>query len=848
MRGSTAVSWVGVVVLAAALAPTSLGQLASPVSPATVPCPGIIALSPETMSLDPPPHVLCPGISTGTFLGGSREDWAVGIAVDSLGFRYTTGFTYSADFLVTPEAYDASFGGTTPDDADGFVAKFNPDGALVYSTFLGGSSWDEGWSIAMDISGNAYVMGNTISSDFPTTNTAAFPHYAGSSDVFVTKLDRGGQVVYSTFLGGWGEDGGWDIAVDAAGSAYVTGYTLSRDFPATSRKYAKAGEPWQAFVTKLNPEGSAIVYSTLIGGSGAETAEGIAVDSEGNVFLTGATSSPDFPITKEGVEFGGGSHDDFVLKLDPSGEMLVFSTFLGGSDYEDANGIALDGQGNVYIAGFTRSWDFPTTNGAFDRVLDGVADAYVVKLNETGDFAYSTLLGGEQYDDTWAIAVDEAGHAYVTGETYSDGFPTTKGALDATHNSDRDAYIVKLDPSGTGLVYSSFLGGAVEQPDSEAGDLGTSVAIDATGNATVVGGTSAPDFPVLEDAADTTYNGIVDAFLVTLQLVPEPNRPPVAWFEVTQSSTNPTHLFVDARRSADAEDVDDLLVVRWDWEDDGVWDTDWSSTMTASHTYVSPGTFIIRLEVRDAEGLTGNTTRQVTIPGNRAPTLTTINSVPAVAIAGEDVQLSASASDPEGDVLTYAWDFGDGASDTGTTLAGGGTITATHTYAAEGMYTVTLVVTDGKGGSASGSVSVSVSPPPNVAPSLTPVSMSWTVVVVGQEVVLMSTASDPDGDPVAWTIDWGDGTQSSGSTPAGGGAILAARSYLMPGAHTITLTVTDGRGGSTSETASVTVTARPPEPSGGSEPVVLWAIGGVMVAIATGFGFLIWRVFRRSRN
>jgi len=317
---------------------------------------------------------------------------------------------------------------------------------------------------------------------------------------------------YSTYLGGIDTDAGAGIAVDAAGNAYVTGRTASLDFPATVGAYrsvpALPGGSFgsNVFVTKLNPSCTALVYSAYIGGSADDQGMGIAVDASGNAYVTGITSSPDFPITPEAVQAAladpSGGYDAFVIKLDPSGSSLVYPTYLGGiGSYDWGASIAVDTPGNAYVAGATWSLDFPTTAGAFQPVFPGMnrygaSTAFVTKLNPTGTaLVYSTYLGGSSDragDAATGIVVDAAGNAFITGTTSSPNFPTTPGAFQTALAANSisipmDAFVTKLNPAGSALVYSTFLGGTGD-------DAASGMALDTDGNAYVTGQTSG-DFP-----------------------------------------------------------------------------------------------------------------------------------------------------------------------------------------------------------------------------------------------------------------------------------------------------------------------------------------------------------------
>jgi hypothetical protein len=436
------------------------------------------------------------------FLGGSNYDYGYGIAVDSSGNAYVTGYTGSNDFpaVVGP---DLSHNGNT----DAFVAKVNPSGtALVYAGFLGGSGSDYGRGIAVDASGNAYVTGETDSSDFPAVVGPDTSHNGGYEDAFVAKVNPSGTaLVYSGFLGGSGWDDGYGIAVDASGNAYVTGYTWSSDFPAVVGPDTSHNGDGDAFVAKVNPSGTALVYAGFLGGSGWDLGEGIAVDASGNAYVTGETRSSDFPaVVGPDTSYNGGG-DAFVARVNPSGTALVYAGFLGGWSYDHGCGIAVDSSGNAYVTGGTRSSDFPAVVGP-DLSHNGHNDAFVAKVNPSGTaLVYAGFLGGSGWDYGYGIAVDSSGNAYVTGYTVSSDFPAVVGP-DLSHNGDTDAFVAKVNPSGTALVYAGLLGGS-------GWDEGHGIAVDSSGNAYVTGVTESSDFPAVV-GPDTSYNsGDGDAFV-----------------------------------------------------------------------------------------------------------------------------------------------------------------------------------------------------------------------------------------------------------------------------------------------------------------------------------------------
>lgn len=634
----------------ASMAPQASAAPLTSAAPSTLagslPCPNIVRSSPATASTNPPPVPLspCPGVVAGTFLGGSNADVATDVAVDAAGNGYATGWTLSPDFPTTPGAYDTTFNGEPePLNSDAFLAKFDATGALVFSSFLGGSSRDHALAIAVDQQGNIYVTGSTASLDFPTLKGAYDTTFNGAVDVlntdaFLAKFNSDGALVYSTFLGGSEADVGTSIALDAYGNAYVTGDTGSNDFPVTPGAFAGAGSKPDAFVAKLSPDGTALVYSTVIGGGGSEEASGIALDPSGNAYVAGLTHSPDFPVTPDAFdttfnqpwpeEWGACCpYDAFLFKLTPDATALGYSTFIGGDATflggdicnEQITRIAANSSGVVYLAGYRGclGQEDPPDPSLPPRDPQG----FLARFEPSGMPIYRPFL----FDaDPWGVALDGSDNVYLTGsagEGRYGGLPTTPGAYDRTLNGELDAFAAKLDAQVSTLLYSTYLGGGdevlLEQPRPGLGvpseDFGASIAFDPTGNATVVGWTGSIDFPVTEGGYDTAYNGLTDAFVIRIELIPEPNRAPYAYFEVVAPAQGEFTVFVNASNSADAEDADDLLEVRWDWEDDGVWDTAWSAVKTASHQYEAQGVYTIRLEVQDTGGLVGSTAREVTV-------------------------------------------------------------------------------------------------------------------------------------------------------------------------------------------------------------------------------------------
>ncbi len=358
------------------------------------------------------------------------------------------------------------------------------DPVLVYSTYLGGSSDDDVDDIAVDSVGNAYVTGTTSSTNFPTQNPLQAAFRGGYSDAFISKLNSSGNgLIYSTYLGGNDYEGGQGISVDKAGNVYVTGTTYSQNFPTLNPFQSANGGSYDAFVSKINSSGNGLIYSTYLGGDYDEDSSAIAIDISNNAYITGTTSSTNFP-TRNPLQaaFGGGSYGDaFVSKLNSSGNGLIYSTYLGGNDFDVGFAIAVNNTGNAYVTGYTTSTDFPIQN-PLKATLGGTEDGFVAKLNSAGNgFIYSTYLGGNASDIALAIAIDNAGYAYVTGYTESQDFPNFPNSNNLLLN----AYVIKLNLDGNQLIYSSFIAGnslyALKQV------VGYGIAVDNLSNAYVTG-------------------------------------------------------------------------------------------------------------------------------------------------------------------------------------------------------------------------------------------------------------------------------------------------------------------------------------------------------------------------
>ena len=376
------------------------------------------------------------------------------------------------------------------------------DPIVSYSTYLGSSRFDAAAAVVIGADGSAYVTGSTGFSNFPTTPGAFQPqssHDRAGSEAFVSKLSPdGGSLVYSTYLGGSTYDHGAAIAVDAAGSAYVTGYTGSADYPVVSSLQSYAGGGSDVFVSKLTPDGSGLVYSTFIGGSNPtdqnawDFGEAIAVNQLGQAWVTGRTGSSDFPLQNAAqATYGGEYSDAFVLKLAANGGSLLSSSFLGGADRDAGYGIAVVPGGTaVFVVGATASDDFPSL-GALQEYA-GAGDAFVTRLTGAGDITFSSHFGGQYEDLAEAVAVDGSKRPVIVGRTYSDDLPTVnpfQARPDCVSFGCQNAFVTRLAAGGQSIGFSSYLGGSDI-------DVATGVAIDAVGDVYVAGQTYSMDFPL----------------------------------------------------------------------------------------------------------------------------------------------------------------------------------------------------------------------------------------------------------------------------------------------------------------------------------------------------------------
>jgi hypothetical protein len=444
-----------------------------------------------------------PALTFSTYIGGPAFDTIYAVASDASGNIYVTGETDSGSLTGGPEPTGASY--------DAWVAKLNGAGSqLLYLVYLGGSQNDSGRGVAVDSAGNAYVTGITASLDFPTTSGAFSTVFTGTQEAFISKLNSSGLIQYSTYLGG-GSDAGYAIAVDTSGAVYAAGQTASVSFPVTTGtiQQSNGGGFSDCFVSKLNALGSALLYSTYLGGSALDLCAGIAIDVSGDAYITGTTYSTNFPTQSPLQSALLGSASAFVSEINASGSALLYSTYLGGSILDNGNAIALDSFDAAYIAGSTASPDFPTTAGGLQTALGGTYNAFVSKIAPGGgSLSYSTFVGGSGVDDADAIVVDSLGQAVVGGYTSSPNFPVA-GAIQGTFQGIFDAFATVVNATGSGLVFSSYFGGSGD-------DRGFGVAALPGGSLALGGMTASANFPT-SAALQGSFGGTYDGFALSLQ-------------------------------------------------------------------------------------------------------------------------------------------------------------------------------------------------------------------------------------------------------------------------------------------------------------------------------------------
>ncbi len=727
------------------------------------------------------------------------------------------------------------------------------DPTLDYATYLGGRNADEILALAVDDLDYTYVTGSTASYNFPVEGGVQ-PTKSGGRDTFVAKLSPdGATLIYACYLGGSRFDRGTGIAVDSEGHAFLTGTTYSWNFPtanALQPTYARLGD---AFIAKLDPTGSAIIYSTYLGGKKKEKGNGIALDEMGAAYVVGTTSSRDFPTANALQPAYARLGDAFITKLDPDGTALLYSTYLGGNKKDEGYGIALDEAGAAFVVGSTSSRDFPTAN-ALQPSYARLGDAFIAKLDPDGSvLTYSTYLGGKWKDKGNGIALDETGSAYVVGSTSSRDFPTAN-ALQPTHGGGwNDAFVAKLNPNGTVLDYSTYLGGHREDqglaiavnwagsafltgrtnsstlpminavqsnyggglydafvaaflPDGSAlayssylggskDDRGFGIGIDMSGNTYVAGTTRSRDFPTINALQGMFGGGWSDAFLARISI----EAPTIAFVNPTDGAQlNEGTLTFDITFEKGELDLDlnsfQLLVNGVDVSADAQ-----VTPAGATYTPSAPlptGQNTATASIADKVGISQSTTIsfEVLTAGLQAIADCSPTSGP-IPLA---VRFRSRGEFPGGSIVRYRWDFeGDGVFDTSDAVARD----YTHTYQQKGTYDALLEVTSNLGNTATDTCTLDArgNPPTataNVSPSNGAIPLTVDFTCVG---------NDAEGNITLYEWDFdGDGTFDYSSPSSG----TTSHTYTTQGTFVAVCRVTDDDG-MTGEARTTTTVIRP---------------------------------------
>ncbi|HUW56747.1 MAG TPA: PKD domain-containing protein [Planctomycetota bacterium] len=696
--------------------------------------------------------VIDPDLLWANYFGGSHFDMAIG-----------TDAALSGDIVMAgmSSPIDSAVGG----NADAFVAKYGTDGNLLWATFLGGTAFDQADGVATDNSGNVLLTGRTYSSNFGGATNG----FHGVADAFAAKVSPQGVLDWALYLGGSSEDYGWGIAADSTGAALVAAHAWSEDFDGAGNMHH--GGLSDAVAVKVSADGVPI-WAKYLGGSSSEHGMGIAVDASDNVYLGIETVSDDF----EGrINDYRGGWDTLAAKLNPNGE-LEWVTYVGGSLDDVCYGIAVDGMDDILLTGHTNSTDF---SGAPAGGYHGGVDGFVAKVDPVGELQWATYLGGSAWDGGGAIDADEMGNIVVALQTRSSDF---YGKANEYHGGFSDGMVAKVSPDGL-LEWALYLGGA--GMDSARG-----IAFDFSGNILTGGRT---DSALFEGAINSPYGG-TDAFLAKIGADNHAAMAQDDFYSVDEDATlntaAPGVLANDFDPESDplqaVPDAGPSHAQLFELQPDG------------SFTYVPDadftGTDSFTYQAFDGELYSNTATVTITVnPVNDAP----------LAQAGPDQTTDegteiffdgSASSDVEGDDLSHLWDFGDGETASGAT--------ATHTYADDGEYTVTLTVNDGNGGSSIDALTVTVD---NVAPTVQILTEPQTLYQY-EDMSLSARFTDVGiVDTHAASIAWGDGTITPGVVDPLEGTVTGGHHYTASGTFTVTVTVTDDDGGTSSATLTVTV-------------------------------------------
>ncbi|TFG27176.1 hypothetical protein EU528_13285 [Candidatus Thorarchaeota archaeon] len=441
--------------------------------------------------------------SYSTYFGGTDGEDATKVAFDNEGNTILIGQTPSDDFPITTNALQDTYGGG---DWDGFVAKFSSSGDLLYSSYLGGSGYEHVTSVNIDSGNNIVLTGTTGSSNFPTTLDALDSTFGGLTDGFLMKIAPNGTLLYSTFIGGAGNDWIYGIQFDANGNYMFSGWTDSTGLGTSGSLHQNPIGGTDGFIARVSSNGAALQMFSYLGGTGNDRIYVMDIDSEYNYVLAGITASSNYEVTGGAFQSISTASGDAVLtKINHDGNSLVYSTYLGGNDDDFGLGVAVDSADNMIISGYTESDDLAVLNAQQATFGGGIADIYVAKFNETGGLQFLTYLGGIATDYCWDIAVDPSDNIIIGGRTSSSNYPAHDGLNDTLAGS-YDAVATKYAPDGQTIIASSFVGGS-------GSDIGEGIAVDGDGNVVLSGRTVSENFPVTAGAYQEEIGGSSDVFV-----------------------------------------------------------------------------------------------------------------------------------------------------------------------------------------------------------------------------------------------------------------------------------------------------------------------------------------------
>ncbi|HRS92698.1 MAG TPA: SBBP repeat-containing protein, partial [Methanolinea sp.] len=626
----------------------------------------------STGSYDPEfPLIIDPVMKYGVYLRGVGLAYGRSVAVSPDGSAFVTGETFPAPYSLQGESIGPLGGGM-----DVIVVKVNPEGTVpLYVTYIGGSGNETGYGIKVDASGYAYVTGVTDSQDFPVKD-ALQGYLAGDTDAFALKLSPdGSNPVFSTYLGGTRPDSGNDLALDRFGNILIAGDTSSFSMPDIDHStHTVYGGNQDAFVLKLTGDGKEIVYSEFIGGNQKDAGNGVAVDRDGNAYVTGETSSKDFPV-KDAYQSslsGGTWSDAFITKVSPGGETFVYSTYLGGPQIDVGHAIAVDSYGHAHVTGSTLMSVFPVKN-AFQPVSGGAMDAFYSYLSADGrELLYSTYLGGSCNDWGTGITTDVYNTIFITGSTASLDFPLVDPFQPRFGNGDpkaTDAFVAKFCPFETRPDYLTYLGGT-------GSDNGASVATDGVDGAYITGFTDSPNFPSSDPYPPAFEPKGQGGFLFVLRddACTPPCELPVAGF-----AANPASGHVPL--TVNFTDTSTGNPVIWSWD---FGDGETSPDQNPVHTYTAEGTYTVTLTVTNECGPNSTTKQEyIHVLPPCVPPVANFSANPTEGYAPLNVTFTDEST---GVPTEWFWSFGDGATSTDRNPF--------HTYNLSGTYTVTLTVTN----------------------------------------------------------------------------------------------------------------------------------------------------------